>query len=109
MSNLTITVAVVGGETVDLTGPQVGSFLVHKSICDEWCVTHIASGTKFPWIFRKKREAIAFARAVEPVMDWSAVQVQSVGWNKTKFTSGAPTQEQCDAIDALMKQHGGIR
>lgn len=114
----TVNAPVRGGNTVCLVGDQVGSFLVHLStdltFTDDgnskffWRITHVVSGLRFPWEFRTKKSARAFAKEVESALDWSAITVK-IHADKAQWLSGAPTKEQNAAIHKLADKYGAIK
>ncbi len=101
------------GQTVDVIGDKIGPFLVHNAIAGasydgkdlyQHTVSHIASGFRFPWLFKTVRSAIAFAKAVEPIHDWAKIKVNL----KSEWIAGKPDAEQVKAIFAAAKKNKGF-
>jgi hypothetical protein len=97
------------GEVV-VKGTPCGLFFIHRPVdglvFDEWHVSHRPSGFKFPCNFDSFAKARQFAQRVGALMDFGAIAVSlpPPGENVAKWTKGAPTKKQMNAVWALMKE-----
>ena len=101
----------VGPRSVE--GYLIGPFGVHRSWSDYelWEVTHLMSGRCFPWRFKKQRQAAAFARGVQPVLNWGIVKIGDPdgGAIVSPWLSGRPSPDQLQQITELAAKHSGVR
>lgn len=113
MKTKTLKVPISNGDLATIRGEIFGPFLVHRSamrLHDGWDVTLIKAGNRFPYHFKTKKEATAFAKKVCKETDWDAVSTE---WKdrsslKVVLTSKVPTAKQKIAITKLAEKMNAI-
>jgi hypothetical protein len=106
-----ITIQIRGGSDT-VRGTPCGPFLIHKPLggidLGDWTVSHRKTGLRFPCSFLTREDARKFAKEVQSVMDFEAIEVAAPTGRdfKCEWTKGAPTVKQKEKVKKLMKKFG---
>ena len=86
------------GHKKSVSATLLGPLAVHRSIdwVSDWRITHVATGCALPVFFSTKAGALAAAKAVLPMADWTFTDIKTPvrDWSKRKRNRIGRTMER---------------